>query len=302
MLSANPSRNCALVDPKRISSLGLSPKVIDQTLEYVFHHAAPYGNTRNHKYGDAHLQEYGRTHDNYPMEFKDRLKAARKYAKLTQVQLAERVGIDQTSVSDLERGKSRKTGYAAEIAHVLGVSARWLTTGEGEMLEPGTAPRSDASELVLHETEVVDGDEPLRDDEVEIPYFREVEMAAGDGRTQVIENHGAYMRFSLPRLMKAGVDPSLAACATVSGDSMEPVIVDGSPIGIDKGCRQILDGKVYALDHCGMLRVKRLYRLPPGRMRVVSDNHIEYPEEIYTLGDPDAPKIIGRVFWWETFA
>ncbi|KGA00856.1 hypothetical protein KP05_16715 [Cobetia amphilecti] len=236
------------------------------------------------------------------MEFKDRLKAARKYAKLTQVQLAERVGIDQTSVSDLERGKSRKTGYAAEIAHVLGVSARWLTTGEGEMLESGTVPRSDASELVLHETEVVDGDEPLRDDEVEIPYFREVEMAAGDGRTQVIENHGAYMRFSLPRLMKAGVDPSLAACATVSGDSMEPVIVDGSPIGIDKGCRQILDGKVYALDHCGMLRVKRLYRLPPGRMRVVSDNHIEYPEEIYTLGDPDAPKIIGRVFWWETFA
>ncbi|MDH2420628.1 LexA family transcriptional regulator [Cobetia amphilecti] len=182
------------------------------------------------------------------------------------------------------------------IAKGLNVRAEWLRFGTGPMRE------NSKNELVFHEAEFVDGDAPLREDEVEIPYFREVEMAAGDGRTQVIENHGAYMRFSLLRLARAGVDPEQAACATVTGNSMEPAIIDGSPIGIDKSCRHIIDGKIYALDHGGMLRVKRLYRLPLNRMRVVSDNHIEYPEEVYTLGDPDAPKIIGRVFWWEVFA
>ncbi|TVU68087.1 XRE family transcriptional regulator [Cobetia crustatorum] len=228
---------------------------------------------------------------------KVRIKQKRKEAGLSQEALAKQVGVTKGAISQWEQGATNPSGQNLySLAKALGVSAEWLLSGKSSK----AAQIKD--ELVFHETEIVDGDAPLGTDEVEIPYFREVEMAAGDGRTQVIENHGAYMRFSLPRLARAGVDPKQAACATVTGDSMEPAIFDGSPIGIDKSCHQIIDGKVYALDHGGMLRVKRLYRMPLGRMRVVSDNHIEYPEETYTIGDPDAPKIIGRVFWWETFA
>ncbi|OBX36952.1 HTH-type transcriptional regulator PrtR [Halomonas elongata] len=123
-----------------------------------------------------------------------------------------------------------------------------------------------------------------------LPMFREVEFAAGDGCTQVIENHGARERFSLPRLSRAGVQPENAALAVAKGDSMVPAITDGATIGIDKGCRGVIDGKIYALDHDGMLRVKRLYRLPLNRVRVVSENDDEYPEEVYSLSDPDAPR------------
>ncbi|MDO6671248.1 helix-turn-helix transcriptional regulator [Cobetia amphilecti] len=230
---------------------------------------------------------------------KVRIKQKRKEAGLSQDALAKQVGVTKGAISQWEQGATNPSGQNLySLAKALRVTAEWLLNGgEQQAARPATE-----DELILHEPEFVDEDTPLRADEVEIPYFREVEMAAGDGRTQVIENHGVYMRFSLARLMKAGVDPKQAACATVTGDSMEPIIVDGCPIGIDKSCRSITDGKIYALDHGGMLRVKRLYRLPLGRMRVVSDNHIEYPEEVYTLGDPDAPKIIGRVFWWEVFA
>ncbi|NHH86537.1 helix-turn-helix transcriptional regulator [Cobetia sp. MB87] len=229
---------------------------------------------------------------------KVRIKQKRKEAGLSQDALAKQVGVTKGAISQWEQGATNPSGQNLySLAKALGVTAEWLLNGRDSQT---SAPISD--ELILHEPEFVDDDAPLGPDEVEIPYFREVEMAAGDGRTQVIENHGAYMRFNLPRLARAGVDPKQAACATVTGDSMEPIIVDGCPIGIDKSCRHIIDGKIYALDHGGMLRVKRLYRLPLGRMRVVSDNHIEYPEEVYTLGDPDAPKIIGRVFWWEVFA
>jgi len=170
---------------------------------------------------------------------------------------------------------------------------------EGEMAAYPKAPPKDDFEWA--EPEIVENEGPLRPDEVELPYYREVEMAAGDGRTQVVENHGASMRFSLAKLSRAGVQPHLAACATASGTSMEPTILDGSPIGIDKGARHVVDGKIYALDHGGMLRIKRLYKLPLGRVRLVSDNADEYPEEVCGLMGPDAPKIIGRVFWWENF-
>ncbi len=69
------------------------------------------------------------------MEYKDRIKAARKHAKLTQVELAKLVGIDQTSISDLERGKSQSSSYNARIAAACGVSSLWLEDGIGEMTD-----------------------------------------------------------------------------------------------------------------------------------------------------------------------
>lgn len=189
------------------------------------------------------------------------------------------------------------------ISDGLGVRLEWLQYGVEPMSSTVTPlrVRTAKSELVMHDTEIVEGDEPLQYDEVELPCFREVEFAAGDGRTQVVENHGASMRFSLARLSRAGVQPNNAACATVAGTSMEPTIADGSPIAIDKGSTHIIDGKVYALEHGGELRVKRLYRMPLNRVRLVSDNADEYPEEVYMMGHEDAPRILGRVFWWEVF-
>lgn len=68
------------------------------------------------------------------MEYKDRLKAARKHANLTQGELAEKVGITQTSISDLERGKSSSSSFNASIAKTCGVNALWLENGSGHML------------------------------------------------------------------------------------------------------------------------------------------------------------------------
>lgn len=89
------------------------------------------------------------------MEYKDRIKAARKHARLTQAELAGRVGIDQTSISDLERGKSASSSHGASIASSCGVSALWLEKGVGEMLpghgnvKPMIQPHRDAKEYPL---------------------------------------------------------------------------------------------------------------------------------------------------------
>ena len=81
------------------------------------------------------------------MEFKDRLRAAREKANLTQAQLAEMAGMTQTTISDLERGKSSGTSFSARIANICGVSALWLESGEGdEDVELAAAPLPQTSD------------------------------------------------------------------------------------------------------------------------------------------------------------
>jgi transcriptional regulator with XRE-family HTH domain len=72
-------------------------------------------------------------------EFGSRLRAARKYAKLTQVQLARASGIRQSSLSEAERSADG-SAYTSQLAKSCGVDAHWLATGEGEMIPSNSTP------------------------------------------------------------------------------------------------------------------------------------------------------------------
>ena len=144
-----------------------------------------------------------------------------------------------------------------------------------------------------------DSSTPLDEDEVELPLFREVELAAGAGQTQVVENHGPKLRFAKSTLSRASVLPENAACAFVRGNSMEPVMPDGTCVGVNTADKTIRDGEIYAIDHDGMLRVKYLHRRPGGGIKIVSQNSNEHPVEEITADEMAASvRVIGRVFWW----
>lgn len=67
------------------------------------------------------------------MSIGTRIKEARRAAKLTQKALAQKVGMAQGSLSELETGESQGTTMIASFAAALGVSALWLETGKGPM-------------------------------------------------------------------------------------------------------------------------------------------------------------------------
>lgn len=139
---------------------------------------------------------------------------------------------------------------------------------------------------------------PLADDEVALPFLREVELSAGNGRQhQIIENSGHKLRFAKSTLKKQGVQADSAWCVSVSGNSMEPVLPDGATVGIDTANTTIKSGKLYAIDHDGQLRIKLIYPLPGGQIRLRSFNVAEWPDEIYSGADLANIKILGRVFW-----
>ena len=78
-------------------------------------------------------------------EFGQRLLDARKFAKLTQVQLADAVGMAQANLSELERSGQGST-YTPAIAVRCGVDVNWLAYGKGEM-----KPIVDAIQIAQHD-------------------------------------------------------------------------------------------------------------------------------------------------------
>lgn len=134
-------------------------------------------------------------------------------------------------------------------------------------------------------------------DEVELPFYTEISLAAGTGTLEAHENMGPKLRFAKSTLRRQNVLAENAVCVRVSGNSMEPVLPDGSTVGIDTSANEIKDGKLYAINHDGMLRVKILYRMPGPTLRIRSYNEAEYPEEVVRV-DGENIKVIGRVFWY----
>lgn len=134
MLPPDPARNCTLIDLELLGGDLLRPEEGNEVFEDAVHAAPPYVNTHIVEHGHTTLQRYGLTSNNRAMEYNERIKAARRHAGLTQAQLAKLVGIDQASISDLERGRSQRSSYNASIAKACGVSAIWIESGSGPMV------------------------------------------------------------------------------------------------------------------------------------------------------------------------
>lgn len=145
-----------------------------------------------------------------------------------------------------------------------------------------------------------DENTPLNDDEVEIPFYTEVALSAGNGHLANEDGRVRSLRFSKDTLKSSGVQQSSAVRLRIKGDSMEPVLPNGTTVGIDTSKTKVVNGKMFAIRHGDEVRIKKLYTMPVGGLRVVSYNADEYPEERYTEQDvkKQGISIIGQVFWY----
>ncbi|QYX65449.1 helix-turn-helix transcriptional regulator [Shewanella putrefaciens] len=223
----------------------------------------------------------------------------------SQAELASLCGWkSQSRVGNYEAGTRAVSAIDAEkLAKVLGVSPAEILYGNSN--DANYSENTQQSKTLVESNaewhagfDLWDEDTPLRDDEVALPFFREVELAAGNGSTFVQENGGYKLRFAKSTLRKSNVAPQDAACVSVSGNSMLPVLRNGTTVGVDTSKKNIIDGEMYAIDHDGMLRIKMLYRTPGGGIRIKSYNNEEFPDEFLTPEQIGSIKIIGKVFWY----
>lgn len=212
--------------------------------------------------------------------------------------LSEITGVTRKAANKWLNGENApKADHIRKIAQFFEVNTSWLEYGEeNEHLNSVSEPLGLYS-FDLGHVDVYESIDPLHPNEIEVPFFTEVELSAGNGFNSVSEIATQQMRFNLSTLSSAGVAPSRAACCKVSGDSMEPMLPDGATVGLDTSDTHVKDGKVYAINHGGMLRVKFLYRMPFNGLRIRSANPDYQDEEISGEAAKDI-RIIGRVFWF----
>ena len=223
----------------------------------------------------------------------ERIREARRNVKMTQDALAKRIKVTKATISQWESGSTAPNGKnLVNLADALGTSPEWLLTGK---LSDDKQVTSNARVEGVFST--WDSTTPLEDDEVEIPFYHEIELSAGDGTYVELDRSGCKLRFAKSTLRKAGVDAGCAACVSVHGNSMEPVLPDGAVVGVDTSKTGIKDGQMYAIDQDGLLRVKLLYRLPNG-IRVRSFNRDEYADEDYFYHEANNINIIVQVLWY----
>jgi phage repressor protein C with HTH and peptisase S24 domain len=225
---------------------------------------------------------------------------------ISPTELSRRSGVGQSTLSRILKGEIKTP--TDEQVNKLATYFRMTTDqlrGRGPV-DADNLTRQTALDRHAGVTQISVWDDgtPLSDDEIEVPFLKEVELAAGSGRTAVQESGDLKLRFGLRSLRKQGVQPENAVCVQVAGNSMEPVLRHGATVGVDRGAREIVDGDMYAINHDGQLRVKQVYRLPGGGIRLRSFNRDEHPDEEYRPDEirDSGISVIGRVFWWAMFA
>lgn len=83
------------------------------------------------------------------MDMANRLKWRRKQLKLTQAQLAEKAGMTQQMIQQLEARKVLTTGKVVALAGALGVRPQWLESGE-EPIQDGELGADDQKFLAAY--------------------------------------------------------------------------------------------------------------------------------------------------------
>ncbi len=209
--------------------------------------------------------------------------------------------MSQPSIWKLASGRSVSTRKLVEIASALDVRPEWLSTGDGPMRKEAPSRAVTEADQIPPKShwgkvESWDGHTPIRDDEVEIPFLKDIEFACGDGRINDEDYNGFMLRFSKATLRRVGAnsDGSGVLCFPAAGDSMEPVIPDGTTVAVNTNDKRIVDGKIYAINEDGWKRIKQLYRTGPDTVSIRSFNTSHPPED----KPLEKIEIIGRVFWY----
>jgi Predicted transcriptional regulator len=235
------------------------------------------------------------------MSLAERLKAMLVEKGYSQGELARRVGVTQGTIYKLVAGHAKSSKRLVEIAQSLGVRAEWLLTGNG----PQYIDESDVLNHTAHghdlghnpeSVEFYDRDSPSHDGEIEIPLLTDIDSAFSIFPFPFTSYNGPTMLLNREDMKEYGVNinPSDFVAFSVTGDSMDPVLPEGSKVILNVNDRKIIDGKIYALDQSSWRKLRILFRSGPAELTMRSFNSERYPDEKIAMNDVE---VLGRIVY-----
>jgi len=190
--------------------------------------------------------------------------------------VAELLGFKPVAFNERKKRNSIPTDRLRLFCQQEGLDFEWLLTGEGEMSRKG-------------EEEKEIKEKANRTDTITINVY----AMAGAGMPQTLSDYEPIETFNLPaRFAKPNITP-----IKIEGRSMEPMIVDGAIVGVDRDDLHVVSGEIYAvwLPYEGAV-VKRLYM--GSRSIILKSDNPNFPE--ITIPVPEIGQdhlILGRVKW-----
>jgi phage repressor protein C with HTH and peptisase S24 domain len=192
----------------------------------------------------------------------------------------------------LEREDPPESGRSVpvlrSVADSLGVTVRWLRTGEGEMLAPanGDGAQKEARPVGEGETGEV-AQQGARD------AIYDVTASMGDGSFEIGEEVVGHISGD-DALSRPGRE---VFWIFVRGDSMGDTFAKHTMVPVvrfDRPLDELRGDDVYFFRLEGAVQIKRLQRLPGDRIAVISDND-KYARYEIPLNDGTDFEILGRV-------
>lgn len=133
---------------------------------------------------------------------------------------------------------------------------------------------------------------------VSIPVRGEVEASMGYGVTVTNEAQTASYRISRELARDLNIQPMSSEIIFARGNSMEPTIIGGDSLLIDRSKTEVYDGKIYCVRIDGQLYAKRLQRIAKDKIKVISDNKDYEPIIIdFSKNENYDFEVIGEVRW-----
>lgn len=181
-----------------------------------------------------------------------------------------------------------------QLAQVLGVSRqRANQIKEQELNDKQIIKIENYYNLSLKENQLTENDC------IDIPVKGGVIASLGYGITTYNEQQTASYSISRKLAEDLGVTKNQTEIIFAQGDSMMPTIEGGDSLLVDLSRTEIYDGKIYCVRIEGQLYAKRLQKIPPHTVRIVSDNnkYRSFEVDLKQHNDFDF-KVIGEVRWW----
>lgn len=198
----------------------------------------------------------------------DRLKFARREAKLTQAELSTRSGLSQSTIAQIESGRNSGTKFADRLAAATNVSLNWLLTGQG--------PVSEGPILAHPRRRAMDADEWLFLDLVEPhvnPETNEIEWNSLErGGLRI---HRSFFRGSY-------TTPEHCRVMVAKDSTMEPFLFQGDWFVVNIREPKFDDGPKVFIRGVNDYYVSRVRKLPDGGMRLIGtvfgqQESVDYP-------------------------
>ncbi|MCP3899548.1 MAG: helix-turn-helix transcriptional regulator [Desulfobacteraceae bacterium] len=213
---------------------------------------------------------------------------------IDQEELGKKVGLSQPAIHKILSGKTKKPRSLAQIANVLNIPLDVIFESIGVNVTIGTGlPQAKPA---ISNSEGITSTATSED--VGIPQYKDVSLAAGHGSNIYQEEVNGIMYFKKNWLKSRSLSSDYCVVVYAVGDSMSPVINDGSVILVNTKDKKIIDGKYYALNYSGEARVKALYKKIDGSILIRSiSTEPAYKDEILTPDELEHLHIVGRVVW-----